>query len=386
MDPKDFIGGPGRIITTPEGHSAFVPDPLPPAMLLGSLPVKLVEEASRALGELVGVGRRLPNPHMLIRPFLRQEAILSSRIEGTHTTPKELLLFEISPNVSPSTPDVREVSNYVKALEYGLAGLNELPVCLRLIRELHAKLLKGVRGADRRPGEFRSIQNYISQPGRQIQDARFVPPPPQEMKRALEDLEIYIHTADDLPSLVRIALVHYQFEAIHPFADGNGRIGRLLISLLLCESGLLLKPLLYLSAYFERNRTAYYDHLLRVSQAGAWNEWIEFFLLGVTEQAREATNRCLALLDLWQEYRNKMQEARSSALLLRLVDALFARPALTIPLAKKLLRVTYPSAQRNVYRLERAGILVEVTHRKRNRLYLAPKIMSILSPSDTSPA
>lgn len=323
---------------------------------------------------------------MLIRPFLRQEAILSSRIEGTHTTPKELLLFEISPNVSPSTPDVREVSNYVKALEYGLAGLNELPVCLRLIRELHAKLLKGVRGADRRPGEFRSIQNYISQPGRQIQDARFVPPPPQEMKRALEDLEIYIHTADDLPSLVRIALVHYQFEAIHPFADGNGRIGRLLISLLLCESGLLLKPLLYLSAYFERNRTAYYDHLLRVSQAGAWNEWIEFFLLGVTEQAREATNRCLALLDLWQEYRNKMQEARSSALLLRLVDALFARPALTIPLAKKLLRVTYPSAQRNVYRLERAGILVEVTHRKRNRLYLAPKIMSILSPSDTSPA
>lgn len=239
------------------------------------------------MGELSGMGRRLPNPHLLIGPFLHREAILSSRIEGTHATAKELVLFEAMPQ-SLSTPDVKEVANYVQAMKYGLARLKELPVCLRLIKELHEILLKGVRGDQHRPGEFRDEQNLIGEQGQSPAQARFVPPPHKDMIEALYALEKYMATPTDIPVLIQLALIHYQFETIHPFMDGNGRIGRLLTTLLLCERGCLPDPLLYLSAYFERNRDAYMDALLLVSQRGSWEDWIIFFLRGVLEQAKDA--------------------------------------------------------------------------------------------------
>lgn len=321
----------------------------------------------------------LPNPHLLIGPFMRREAILSSRIEGTYASEEELLLFEAAPQRPPKTPDVKEVANYVGALEYGLARLEALPVCLRLIREVHARLLEGVHGTDRRPGEFRTSQNYIGRPGQPIAEARYVPPPVNEMMIALDQFEKYLHTNNDLPPLVKLALVHYQFEAIHPFVDGNGRIGRLLITLLLCERQLLPKPLLYLSAYFDKNRDAYVDHLLRISQAGTWEDWILFFLTGVAEQGRDAIEKSQKLLQLRQEYRDSLQTARTSALLLQLVDELFSRLILTTRGAERLLNVTYTSAQSNIKKLVDAGILRELTGQKRNRVYCSPDILRIIS-------
>ncbi len=380
MRKEDFIdSAPGRLVQTPEGQWAFVPDPLPPKLELDAKTVLLLSEAHEALGQLAGVGQMLPNPHLLIGPFLRREAVLSSRIEGTITTAEELLVFEASPSEEPTTPDVREVANYVKALERGLTRLKELPVCLRLIRETHAQLLEGVRGEARRPGEFRESQNFIGQRGQPVEEARFVPPPVPEMNKALDAFERFLHTPTELPFLIQLALIHYQFETIHPFMDGNGRIGRLLIPLLLCERGNLPQPLLYLSGYFEQNRDAYSDRLLRVSQTGAWSEWVQFFLQGVNDQSKDAVRRSTRLLNLWQQYRDKMQAARSSALLLQLVDELFAFPAVTITYAQRQLGVTYRSAQLNVQKLVDAGILKEQTGRKRKRIFTAPEIVAIIA-------
>ncbi|MFQ5778042.1 MAG: Fic family protein [Terriglobia bacterium] len=380
MRPDDFTtNAPGRLTQASEGYWIFVPDPLPPKLDLDHKTVLLLSEAHEALGQLAGVGQMLPNPHLLIGPFLRREAVLSSRIEGTVTTAEELLLFEAIPTHEPKTPDVREVANYVKALEYGLTRQKELPVCLRLIREIHKKLLEGVRGEQRRPGNFRDKQNFIGLPGQPIEEARFVPPPVPQMKEALNDFERFLNTPNEVPFLIELALIHYQFEAIHPFVDGNGRVGRLLIPLLLCEHGNLPQPLLYLSAYFERKQNDYVDHLLRVSQAGAWLEWIQFFLQAVTDQSQDAVRRSTRLLALWQQYRDRMQTARASALLLQLVDQLFAYPAITIAQARRRLEVTYRSAQLNVKKLEKAGILKEHNGRRRNRVYLATEILSLIA-------
>lgn len=293
-------------------------------------------------------------------------------------TAQQLLLFEAMPSSEPATPDVREVANYVHALEYGLARLKKLPVSLRLIREIHKILLHGVRGSDQRPGEFRKRQNYIGKRGDPIEKARFVPPPVSEMERALHEFERYLHKQSDLPFLVQLAFIHYQFEAIHPFLDGNGRIGRLLISLLLCERGYLPQPLLYLSAYFERHRDVYLDHLLDISRSGAWNSWVRFFLQGVAEQAGEASRRAERLQELREAYRKRMESERASALLPRLVDELFASPVLTIPMAAKRLGVTYRSARLNMLKLAGAGIVQEHSGQKRNRVYIAQEIISII--------
>ena len=281
-------------------------------------------------------------------PFLRHEAVLSSRIEGTLATEEELLLFEVNPSSEAKTPDVREVANYVRALEYGFERMKELPFSLRLIREVHERLLEGVRGVDRRPSSFRTIQNYITKPGQPIQDARFVPPPPTELGPSLDQFEKFLNPKSGLPMLIALALTHYQFETIHPFVDGNGRIGRLLLSLLLCERGPLAKPHLYLSACFEKNREQYVDLLLGVSRSGAWQEWIQFFLRGVAFQSQDAILRSQKLLELWLQYRGRMQTARASALGLNLIDALFSTPALTVPMAAARLKITYASAQLNV--------------------------------------
>jgi len=292
------------------------------------------------------------------------------------------VLFKVDPELAETKPDALEVSNYAKALQHGIKRLAELPVSLRFIRELHQQLLKGVRGADQRPGEFRDVQNYIAPTGSPITAARYVPPPVAQMKTALAALEKFLHTPANRPLLVDLALIHYQFEAIHPFRDGNGRVGRLLIPLLLAERKALPKPLLYLSAYFEDHRTQYSDLLLRVSQTGDWLSWIRFFLQGVAEQAADGVQRATDLMALWQDYRKRLETARVSTLAQRLVDELFLQPAINVGMAQKLLKVSFLSAQNNVMRLVRAGILREMTGGKRNRIFIAPEVMRITGFTD----
>ena len=384
MQPADFRrSNSGRVISTPREYWAFVPDPLEPSLEFSISFIHALSNADRALSELAGIAKTLPNPHLLIGSFVRREAVLSSRIEGTQASFSDLLFFETANLREKEVPDVREVANYVKALQYGLDRLGELPLSLRLIREIHAKLLDGVRGEERTPGEFRRSQNWIGPPGCTLMEATYVPPPVEEMKEALDAFEKYLHAESMLPPLVRMALIHYQFEAIHPFLDGNGRIGRLLITLLLCKEGILSQPLLYLSAFFERHRDDYYRLLLAVSQAGAWNQWISFFLRAVATQAKDAIRRSEKLLDLWRDCRQRMQEARASALLLQLVDDLFAYPAITNSRASQKLAITPRAAQHNIDKLVAAGILEEATGQRRNRVYLAPRILSIIEEQES---
>jgi len=379
VKPEDFnANAAGRVVRSRLGYWAFLPDPLEPALSLDIPLVGVLSRADRALSKLAGIARTLPNPHLLIRPFMRREAVLSSRIEGTQASLSDLFFFETAHPVEPVVPDVREVANYVGALEYGIARLSDLPLSLRLIREMHKHLMQGVRGGTQTPGEFRRTQNWIGPPGCTLMDATYVPPPVDEMIEALGLFEKYLHNESQLPPLIRVALIHYHFEAIHPFLDGNGRIGRLLIALLLCSGGLLPQPMLYLSAYFERHRAQYYHLLLGVSQRGEWIEWIRFFLEGIEVQSLDAITRSDHLLTLWSAYRTRMQEARASGLLLGLVDQLFSYPAITTKKAAELLEVTQRSAQLNINKLVDAGILVEATGQKRNRVYVAQEIISTI--------
>jgi Fic family protein len=350
---------------------------LPPRIEFDGPLVAALSDADRHLGLLAGAGEWLPNPHLLIRPFLRREAVLSSRIEGTQASVADLVIYEASPTAS-SAPDVREVANYVSALELALKEDRELPISLRLIRDLHSKLMTGVRGAHLTPGEFRSSQNWIGPPGCTLNQATFVPPPPDEMHVALDAFERYLHAEDAIPLLMRLAVIHYQFETIHPFLDGNGRVGRLLISLLLHEWKLLPQPLLYLSAFFERNRSEYYDLLLKVSQTGDWSSWIRFFLLGISEQSRDVVDRARRLFALRERYRTQLHTARSSALPMKLVDHLFEHPALTASQAQKLLDVSPRAARLNMARLEELDIIREVTGRARNRIFTAHEVLDLL--------
>jgi len=379
VDTEKFKNSPsGRILKTPRDYWAYTPNPLPPEIAFSAELVQTLSAADRALGELVGISRTLPNPHLLIRPFIRREAVLSSRIEGTQASLSDLLYFEAAGAEPDEKSDAHEVFNYVIALEYGLERHKALPMSLRLLRELHERLLYKVRGHNQTPGQFRRSQNWIGRPGCTLNEAIFVPPPVDEMKDALDAFEKHLHEPSSLPPLVRLALIHYQFEVIHPFLDGNGRVGRLLIVLLLCEWKVLPQPLLYLSAFFEKHRDAYYDLLLSVSQRGTWADWIAFFLTGVTEQARDAVLRTRRLHKLNQRYRRELQSARTSALLLGLIDMLFEAPTLTVGMAKKQLNVTYRSAQHNIDKLVQAGILREVTGRARNRVFVAQEVLEAI--------
>ncbi len=355
-----------------------MPAPLPPDLAFEEELVSTLSLADRLLGSLAGAGVWLPNPHLLIGPFMRREAVLSSRIEGTEAGVAELVLFEASPKAAKA-PDVREVANYVRALELAVSPDRQLPLSLRLIRDLHRELMTGVRGDHLTPGEFRRSQNWIGPPGCLLNDATFVPPPVDKMKDCLDAFEKHLHGSSELPPLVRLALIHYQFEAIHPFLDGNGRVGRLLISLLLHEWGLLPQPLLYLSAFFERRRQEYYERLLAVSQKGAWVGWLLFFLEGVAEQSADGTERALRLVALRERYRGRLQTARAFALPLLLVDHLFGLPAIDIAGAARLLGVSRRAASLIVEKLVEAGILLEVTGKERNRIFMAPEILELVS-------
>ena len=379
MNPTDFkADSPGKLVPIPEGAHAFVPGALPTDLPMDTEAVHLLADASQALGLLQGLVQSLPSPQILVRPFVRREAELSSRIEGTYANQEELVLFELDRETAADKPDVREVWNYVAAFEYGLKRLQEIPVCLRLIRELHGKLMKGVRGHDHQPGEFRTCQNYIGRRGEPIGKARYVPPPPAELTACLDAFEKGLHAETKLPFLVRLALIHYQFEAIHPFEDGNGRIGRLLLPLLFVEKGTLSHPLIQLSAYFEQHRREYYDHLLQISQTGEWQPWIQFFLRAVRQESNEAVLHTRAILDLRNQYREKMEQAGASAQALKIVDDLFITPAVTVTGVAKRLRASYPTAELLVRKLVRAGILSSDKTRRRNRVFQASEILNLV--------
>jgi len=388
MEPKTFdTNSPGQLIHVGQGelaYWAFMPNPLPPSIALENRLWIALSEADRALGELAGLGRIVPNPHLLIQPFIRREAVLSSRIEGTQASLSDLYAFEAEQLAFPmldssATADVREVYNYVRALEYGLAKLDELPVSLRWIREIHRQLMEGVRGEQMTPGEFRRSQNWIGIPGCALRDATFVPPPVEQMQEALHQLENYLHVENSYPPLIRLAFLHYQFEAIHPFLDGNGRIGRLLIVLLLVHWGLLSAPLLYLSAYFEHHRSQYYDSLLGVTQSGKWVDWLVFFLQGIQEQARDATARARELLDLRERWTEMMQATRATSLMYQVVDLLVERPILTANQVVDRCHMTHPAAMKTLRRLEAIGIVRQAGTGRRNLRFVADDIINIIS-------
>ncbi len=380
MDPDNFsCNSPGRILRTTKGFWVFIPKPLPSPIQWDTTLISSLGEAERTLGRLASLTDTLPNPHILARPFIRREAVLSSRIEGTRASLVDLYQYESAQlSFLEDIPDVREVHNYVRAMDYGLQRLKTLPVSLRLIREIHNILMEGVRGEHLTPGEFRRSQNWIGPPGSTIQSATFVPPHVDEMHQALDNLEMFIHAHSDIPQLVRAGLIHYQFEAIHPFLDGNGRIGRLLVILLLIEWGLISQPLLYLSAFFETHRLEYYDRLLAVSQGGEWENWLIFFLKGISSQAQDAINRIERLGQLRSAYQDQLRTERAVSRLLQTLDVLFERPILNIRQLESALEVPYRTAQRYVERLLDMGILREVTGRDRNRVYRADEIVKVL--------
>jgi Fic family protein len=338
--------------------------------------VYLLSEADRALGTLDGIGRTLPNPYLLISPFLSREAVASSRIEGTQASLSDLFLFEASQEKALTPRDVREVANYVKAANHGVARLDELPLGLRLVRELHATLLEGVRGRDQSPGQFRTVQNWIGQPPTYaLEDAVYVPPPVRDMADLLDDWEAFLHERLTMPPLVRCALMHYQFESIHPFRDGNGRLGRLLITLYLCAEGHLAQPLLYLSAFFEAKKGEYYDRLQAIRTSGDWSGWLGFFLNAVVGQSRDAVDRSGRILALREEYRERLLQAKGAASPQRLLDALFLSPAVNIRGAQDMLQINYLTALRAVEALVEVGILREVTGGRRNRIFVADELV-----------
>ena len=357
-------------------YSAFIPAPLPPVFDWTPRLIRSLSDADRLIGRLAGEGGRLPNPHILIRPFIRREAVLSSRIEGTQATLGELLASEAGAVVDRSPEDLREVGNYIVALEHGIARLHKLPLCVRLIRELHGKLMADVRGDQATPGEFRRSQNWIGKPGSTLATASFIPPPPGEIEACLAAWEKFLY-ASELPPLVTITLAHYQFEAVHPFLDGNGRVGRLLIALFLIEQKILPAPLLYLSAFFEATRRDYYEGLRGVSERGAWNDWLEYFLLGVARTSQDALSRATrinVILAQWQ----RQVAGESTNTPLRIVDLLAANPFITAKGIAGELGVAFTTAQRAIERLERIGIVKQATDAKRNRVYCAQALLDIL--------
>lgn len=367
-------GRAGRYEGQPAGYRAFIPAPLPPEPPIradADLQATL-SAADRALGRLDGSIETLPHPDLFVMMYVRKEAVLSSQIEGTQSSLQDVLAAEaevFGPDALPR--DVGEVINYVTAMRYGLSRLDTLPVSSRLIREIHGRLLEGVRGSHLTPGEFRSTQNWIGPAGCTPADATFVPPPPDLVTEAMADLERFLHDEDRLPPLIRIGLAHAQFETIHPFLDGNGRVGRLLITFLLTEDGILRQPVLYLSHFLRRHRQAYYDHLQAIREKGDWEGWLRFFLQGVAEVSEEATATIGAILALREEHRARITEhlGRVAGNGHRVLEELFVRPIISVPEVQELIETSYPPANNLVARLEELGILTEITGYSRNRRF-----------------
>jgi Fic family protein len=362
--------------TTLEGYRAFYPNPLPPEIEFDSALITKLSKADQVLGRLGGEARRLPNPHILIRPFIRREAVYSSRIEGTQATLGELLAAEAGANVDRSPDDLQEVGNYVAALEHSLQRLTEIPISLRLVKEIHKVLMNKSRGKHAFPGEFRKTQNWIGTPGCTLREASYVPPPPDFLGEQLGDWERFIHESE-LPLLVTCALMHYQFEAIHPFIDGNGRVGRLLITLLLCERNALPGPFLYLSAFFDATRRDYYDRLRAITEDGDWIGWLDYFLNGVIRQCEDSLSRAERMNELIEEWKTQIAGVTPKAAF-GLVELLAGNPYITPRSAEENLGVVFNTANKAIKVLQDAQILDQVGESKRDRLFVATKLLDIL--------
>ena len=366
----------GKVLQSPKGYKAFLPYPLPPNIEWNNRLVAALSRADFLLGKLAREGSRLPNPHLLIRLFITREAVLSSKIEGTQATIGEILAANAGMKVQQNPDDLKEVQNYIIALEYGLKRLEEIPLSLRLIKELHEHLMQGVRGSHATPGEFRRSQNWIGSPGCTLNTAKFVPPTPEHLMDCLGDLEKFLHDRQ-FPPLIHIALCHYQFETIHPFLDGNGRVGRLLITLLLVEQKMMPSPLLYLSAFFEATRSEYYRQLFNLSAQGSWQEWLIYFLSGVAVQSEDALSRAErinSLLDKW-----KIQAASGgSHIPVEIVQRFAVNPYVTTKRIAEELSIAYSTAKRSIQKLEAAGIIKQVNKAKRDKIYCATEILDIL--------
>lgn len=372
-----------RVGTGKGVYWAYVPHPLPPPLEYDTALVQVLSEADRALGELAGLGSTLPNLYLLARPITAREAVLSSRIEGTQADLMDVYLYETGQLALFDTTganDAREVYQYIQAMNYCLNRLQTLPMSLRLIQEAHRELMTGVRSGYSAPGEFRTVQNWIGAPNCPIGEARFVPPPPDAMRHCLYDLEAYLHANDSHPPLVRLGLIHYQFEAIHPFVDGNGRIGRLLIVLLMVHWGLLPAPLLYLSEYFERHRQEYYDGLLAVSVRGEWREWLLFFLQGVREQSVRGVETLRRLQSLHSKWHARVADAQlRSRVVACALEMLQASPVLTARALQQQANCSHVAANRALSELTRLGILT-VWGGTRQRLFVAQEMLNLLQP------
>lgn len=379
----------GHFAAQPSGYRAFVPAPLPPeppVALEGDL-LALLSRADIALGRLDGTVKVIPDPDFFIGMYVRREAVLSSQIEGTQSTLEDLLEVELEPNMAGGS-DVGDIVNYVAAMRYGLARLDQLPLSLRLIREIHAELLRDGRGGRATPGEFRVSQNWIGPAGASLQRATFVPPPVPEMTQALHDFESFLHGDHGLPVLLTAGLAHAQFETIHPFLDGNGRVGRLLITFLLVHGSALRAPLLYLSHYLKLHRAEYYDRLMAIRLRGEWEGWLRFFLRGVAETADEAADTAERIFELRERHRTLvMHEAGPNGL--KLLSALFQRPLVNVNSVVRAVDVTFPTANRLVARFEGLGLLREVTGQRRGRIFRYEPYLRLFDepvPDDTGAA
>lgn len=366
----------GKVLKHSKGYKAFIPYDLPPKIKWNTELVNSLSRADFLLGKLAREGSTLPNPHLFIRPFIAREAVLSSKIEGTQATLGEILAADAGVNLKQKPEDLQEVQNYIKALDHSLIRLKELPLSLRLIKEIHGHLMQGVRGFYATPGEFRRSQNWIGSPGCTLNNAKFVPPPPDELMDCLSGFERFLHN-ESLPPLIHIALCHYQFETIHPFLDGNGRVGRLLISLLLIERKILPSPLLYLSAFFEATRSEYYTQLYNVSAKGEWCEWFIYFLNGVALQSEDVLSRAERINELLNHWKLLLATS-SSQVTVSIIEHFATNPYLTIKKIAEDLDVAYSTAQRSVQKLEILGIVKKTNSGKRDKVYCAIDILNIL--------
>ena len=374
----------GKYVKQGTGFKAFIPAPLPPIppVALDAELTRLLSEADRSLGRLDGIGSVLPNPDSFVAMYVRQEAVLSSQIEGTQSSLEDVLQFEVDAKGADVPKDVEEVVNYVRAMNFGIKRLEKLPLSLRLIREIHAELLKGTRGAHRTPGEFRRTQNWIGAAGANLANATFVPPPVPEMKEALNKFEQFLHD-DSLPVLIHTGLAHAQFETIHPFLDGNGRVGRLLITFLLCERKILHRPLLYLSHYLKMHRAEYYDRLTAIRNDGNWEAWLKFFLRGVGEVSQEAIETARRIFALRDEHRQAINKSMGSSAgsALRLLDYLYEKPIISVRLVEQHLKSSFVTANKMVEQFIKLDILNETTGRQRNRRYAYAPYLALFESS-----
>ncbi|MEG3972592.1 Fic family protein [Microcoleus sp. T2B6] len=367
------------------GYKAFIPNPLPPKpeIIMDQEMWDLLSQADRALGRLDGATDALPNPDLFVFMYVRKEAVLSSQIEGTQASLIDVLEFE-SQALEPNNPqEVAEVVNYIAAINYGLERLKSFPVSLRLIREIHKELMQGVRGAERDPGEFRSTQNWIGAGGCSLKEATYVPPPPYEMLQSLDNLEKFLHSPQPIPTLIKVGLAHAQFETIHPFLDGNGRTGRLLITFLLCEQNILQRPLLYISHYFKKYRSEYYDRLQAVRDSGNWEGWLKFFLRGVYEVAQEAAATARKIVNLKEEHRQLVLNTmgRKSGNAIALLESLYFRPIFNVEHAEEITSLSYPNANALIKALSDIGLLEEITGQKRNRAFSYAPYLAVFRDS-----